>query len=136
MPSLKAHKNMSKDRTGFDFEELHKWIDEPQKDLGVNHRIERHSYNTGDEGKIKSYWDKKKGTGWGDKAVCEWLFHIAVDNMETAFKKGFKAYKSNNVFNFFRFGWSLNSKYIFYDFERLDQDELDEEFKDVYYETD
>jgi len=43
MPSLRIHCRISKDRTGESFKELHEWIDEPQKDLGINHRTERHN---------------------------------------------------------------------------------------------
>jgi hypothetical protein len=61
MCGINIHKKFSKDRTGFDFEELHRWIDEPYKDLKVNHRIKRHSYNNGEAEFIRKYWDKKRG---------------------------------------------------------------------------
>ena len=50
---------------------------------------------------IKSYWDKQKGLGWGDKAVIEWLFHIAIDNISTAYKLSIPCYGENtyNVIN-------------------------------------
>ncbi|KKL22430.1 hypothetical protein LCGC14_2435540 [marine sediment metagenome] len=35
------------------------------------HRIERHAYINKDRNTVKKYWDKKKGAGWGDKAVIE-----------------------------------------------------------------
>ncbi len=83
---LKTHCAMSVDRTGFDFNSLHQWIDKSQKQKGVNHRNQRHHFNIKDKETIKKFWDKKKGKGWGEKALQEWLFHIALDNLNTAFK--------------------------------------------------
>jgi hypothetical protein len=96
MPSVKTHCAISQKRTGNDFAELHKWIDEPTKDLGSDHRIERHYYNDDDKNTIKRRW--------GEKAVIEWLFHIALDNLYTAFKMskqsfsyGDKTYNINGI---------------------------------------
>ena len=66
---------------------LHKWIDEPREYLQYNHRIERHSYH-------ENYRDFIKGK-WGDKAVVEWLFHIALDNLETANKFAVDTYRKS-----------------------------------------
>lgn len=132
MPSLKVHCAVSRERTGFNFKKLHEWIDEPYKKLGFNHRTERHAYNTQEEKQIRDYWDKEKDPGWGEKAVVEWLFHIAIDNLETAFKRAQKCYRGNNVYNFFKFGMIPESKFIYFDFDRLDEDELQDEFDDVY----
>jgi len=136
MPSLKIHCAISKERTDFDFKELHQWIDKPQKELGYNHRTKRHSYNTKEEKEIEDFWNKKRGNGWGKKAVVEWLFHIAVDNLETAFIKAKNAYRGDNAFNFFKFGLDFDSKWIDFDFDRLDKFELKEEFNEGYYEDD
>jgi len=77
MPNVDIHCKISKARTqGDEFRELHEWIDAPQKDLGINHRIERHSLND----IYLKYIEKH----WGKSGVIEWLFHIAIDNMETA----------------------------------------------------
>jgi len=84
MPNLEVHKAISKRRTRKDYEELHIWIDEPRKVLSFNHRSKRHFYNTDDENFIRNKW--------GDKAVVEWLFHIAVDNLDTANKFAIKTY--------------------------------------------
>lgn len=84
MPNLEVHKAISKKRTGDDHEELHKWMDEASVYLDYNHRIERHFYTDGYEKFIKEKW--------GPKAVVEWLFHIALDNMETAHKFATEAY--------------------------------------------
>lgn len=78
MPDIKTHCEISLKRTGQDFKELHEWTDESQKFFQENHRIERHTFHD-------VYLDYIKKT-WGDKAVIEWLFHIALDNLETANK--------------------------------------------------
>jgi len=131
MPSLRVHCAMSRERTGFDFKELHEWIDKPQKDLGMNHRTKRHSYNLEEEKTIKDFWNDKE-EGLGEKAVVEWLFHIAVDNLETAFKRAKKAYRTNNIYNFFKFGLLPESKFIFFDFDKKSEEELKKEFKEIY----
>tara|TARA_Y100000031_G_C8120029_1_gene337733 strand:- start:551 stop:847 length:297 start_codon:yes stop_codon:yes gene_type:complete len=66
----------SKKRTGNTFEELHKWIDEPQKYLEIDHRAERHS----------TFYIPAIKELFGDKAVKEFLLHIADDYLDTAKK--------------------------------------------------
>ena len=129
MPSNKIHCALSKKRTGFNFKELHQWIDKDEKKLGINHRLKRHAFNKEESNIIKKYWEKKKGKGWGEKAVVEWLFHIAIDNLETAFKISDKAYRKGNTYNFFKCGMVLDSKYIYCDFDRIDKGKLKDEFK-------
>ena len=85
MPSLRVHCAISKQRTGFEFAELHRWIDEGARTMGVSHRRKRHYFNVEDQRIIKDYW-KKMGNDRAEKAVVEWLFHIALDNLETAYK--------------------------------------------------
>jgi hypothetical protein len=131
MPSLRVHCAVSRERTGFDFKELHEWIDALSKELGMNHRTERHAYNLEEEKKIAEFWNKK-GEGMGEKAVVEWLFHIALDNIETAFKRAKKGYRKNNIYNFFKFGLLPDSKFIYFDFDKLSDEELKEEFKEAY----
>jgi len=84
MPNFKEHCKISKERTGGTFEELHKWMDEGQEYLKHDHRLERHFYTE----EYRKFIEEK----WGDKAVVEWLFHIAIDNMETANKFAIKSY--------------------------------------------
>ena len=80
MPNVDTHCKISKERTqGNEFRELHEWMDEPQKYFGINHRLERHSLTD----VYKDYVEKTFG---GKKAVIEWLFHIAIDSLETANK--------------------------------------------------
>jgi len=102
MPSVDAHCLMSKERTGKEYRKLHEWIDAPNKELGYNHRIERHSDNEVYRKYIKKRWD--------EKAVIEWLFHIAVDNFETAYKSSFKVYKK--PFNYYKIGFTYDELLI------------------------
>ena len=44
LPKFRTHCAISKKRTGNDFADLHRWIDEPTKTLGPDHRIERQHY--------------------------------------------------------------------------------------------
>lgn len=129
MPKNSKHCVISEERTGFNFKDLHSWIDQDEDGLRMNHRCKRHFYNTELEKEIKERWDKKgKEIGkrnLGKKAVVEWLFHIAVDNLETAMKRGKKVY--GKVHNYFKFGWRDNG-FIEFIGDRLDDDELEEEF--------
>jgi hypothetical protein len=131
MPNLATHCAISKKRTGFDFKELHEWIDSPAAELGYDHRTVRHAYNVKEERQIIDYWDKKK-RGYGEKAVVEWLFHIAIDNMSTAFKKSYKVY-GDKTFNYFEIGIS-KSQYIYQDFETKDESSLKTHFKGSIFE--
>jgi len=54
--------------------------------MGVNHRRKRHYFNVEDQRIIKDHWRKTMGEPWGERALVEWLFHIALDNLETAYK--------------------------------------------------
>lgn len=55
MPNLRTHYAISRQRTGYTFEELHRWIDSPSKKIGLNHRIERHAYTRKDVETIRRY---------------------------------------------------------------------------------
>ncbi len=88
MPSLKVHCDISEKRTkGNSYRELHEWMDEASKYIGCDHRLERHFYTE----EYKNYITKR----WGPKAVVEWLFHIAIDNLETANKFAVEEYKAS-----------------------------------------
>jgi len=126
MPNHKTHCAISKKRTGYDFSELHTWIDEPSKKLGKNHRTVRHAWNETDKRTIKQYWDNKKGKGWGDKAVIEWLFHISLDNLSTAFKWSKITYGENR-YNYFELGLA-ESGYMYIDFDTKGDRELKNTF--------
>ena len=128
MPSFKAHCAISKQRTKFPFADLHKWIDHSPEAgiLGPDHRIERHAYTVADSNYIKNYWERKKGPGWGEKAVIEWLFHIAIDNIHTAFKLS-KSHYGDYTYNLMEIGIT-SSGFINVDFERASDDELGTRF--------
>jgi len=128
MPSHKTHCAISKKRTGYDFSALHDWIDGPSKTLGKNHRTARHALNDTDMKTIKQYWDNKKGNGWGDKAVIEWLFHVSLDNHDTAFKISRRAYGGNR-FNYYKFGLA-ESGYLYIVFNAIADSELKETFSE------
>ena len=124
MPSVRIHCAISEKRTGFAFRELHKWIDEDAKNMGVSHREKRHYFNEKDKKAIKDYWDKLKGKGWGEKAIVEWLFHIAIDNLETAYKFSSKEGSyGRKTYNCIKLVFNPNG-YIDCDFERLPSDQL------------
>lgn len=84
MPNVTVHCAISRKRTGDMYKELHEWMDEATEYLGHNHRLERHFFTQ----EYKDYIERK----WGKKAVVEWLFHIALDNLETANKYAVNAY--------------------------------------------
>ena len=129
MPSVKTHCAISQKRTGNSFAQLHEWIDEPTRRLGADHRVRRHSYNERDKNAIKEYWDSK-GEGLGEKAVIEWLFHIALDNLSTAFKMSNKSFSyGDKAYNLMHFGLS-KSGYIHCYFERVEENELNLIFED------
>jgi len=135
MPSFRTHCAISKKRTGNDFAELHRWIDEPTRRLGYDHRIERHHFNEDDKNTIKRYWDAKR-KGLGEKAVIEWLFHIALDNLATAFRMSNKSFSyGHKTYNLMRFGLS-KSGYIHCDFRRVDEHDLPFIFEDESEEDD
>ena len=88
MPNLETHCKISLVRTKTnDFRELHQWMDEGTKYLKYNHRLERHFF-------MQEYKDYIE-TEWSNKAVPEWLFHIALDNLETANKFAIDIYNTN-----------------------------------------
>ena len=117
MPNLKVHCIVSKKRTGYSFKSLHRWIDEPRKELGSDHRSVRHSYNRRDAYTIRKFWDDKKGEGWGKKALVEWSFHIALDHLETAFKISRDCY-GPDAHNFSKFAF-LDSGFVLAGSEKL-----------------
>jgi hypothetical protein len=122
MPRLKTHCAISKKRTDEDYRELHEWIDESAKNLGIDHRTERHSYNKEEEKRIKERW--------GEKAVIEWLFHIAIDNLHTAFKLSKKSScYGSHTYNLMEIGLSKNN-FIHCKFDRVNDLDLDVIFEE------
>lgn len=76
MPSVEEHCKRSKKRTGKTYEDLHKWIDAPQKELGREHRRVRHD---------NTYIPEVKRR-WRDEGVKEFLKHIVEDYEDTSDK--------------------------------------------------
>lgn len=118
MPLVKFHCAISKKRTGKEFKELHKWIDESAKEKGVNHRSSRHFYT-------KELLEEVKKKFGGSPAVSEWLFHLVLDNLNTYMTNEWKYNRGFN--NFLRFGF-FESGFIHSDESQLSEDNLDDEF--------
>lgn len=78
MPPLDAHLKNSKERTGKDYEELHRWIDDDKTRAPEIHDILKIYEN------IK-YIQKK----WGEEAINEFVFHIKED-MEHRLRENFQ----------------------------------------------
>jgi len=133
MPNLKTHKALSIERTGRSFEELHRWIDERQKDLGSEHRSKRHYWSRETKRYIQEYWNRKE-KGLGTVAVEEWLFHITLDNIYTLYKY----HKRNNPMrehkNLFLFG-ILDNGYIKYKEKALGDKKINYIFSKISGET-
>lgn len=98
-----------------------------QRDMGLTIR-KRHHLGNRKRNYIKRYWDTK-GECMGEKAVIEWIFHIALDNLSTAFKISSKESSyGDKTYNFMEFGLS-NSGFIHTNFKRIDESELTLIFK-------
>jgi len=104
MPNLETHCMISKCRTKNEYHDLHEWIDAPSKELKINHRIERHSDN-----EVYRKYIREK---WGERGVIEWLFHIAVDSLHTAFKASFDEYGAL-TFNFHNFIFKNHDEIVY-----------------------
>jgi hypothetical protein len=128
MPNLRTRCAISKQRTGYAFKELHRWIDSASEKSGPDHRTERHAYTEKDAETIREYWDRRKGSSWGNKAIVEWLFHIAIDNIDTAFKfSKRKMFYGKRAYNLLEIGIQ-DSGYIHAAFDRLGKKEMEEKF--------
>ena len=88
------------ERTGSPYTELHKWMDEHCAELGKDHRMHRHALNQEDLNYVKENFG-------GDKAVVEWLFHSAIDSLETAYKISKQVY-GESTYNFIMMGFAKN----------------------------
>ena len=76
MPTIEEHCKFSRIRTGKTYEDLHKWMDEPVREKGIEHRAERHGLN--DIEYVRHTW--------GDEAVNEFMVHIILDFQDTKAK--------------------------------------------------
>jgi hypothetical protein len=120
MPSLKHHCIISIKRTDKDYRDLHEWIDENKDDKSVDHRSKNHYYTR----ELRDFVYEKFG---GNEAVGEWLFHIALDNLDTSVLNDWKFGKIGT--NFYKFGFIENG-FIYYKEDELTEEELEEEFCD------
>ena len=121
MPTVEEHCKISLERTKGknDYRELHEWMDEPQKFLGMNHRMERHVDN-----EIYREFIRRR---WGDRAIVEWLFHIAMDNLVTAYK--ISNYLYQTLYNYYRLTLISHGEIVI-DFPKLSDAELIRRFRD------
>lgn len=114
MPVNRFHCALSKKRTGQDYKELHKWIDDGCGIRGKDHRnSKRHTYNEETLRDIKKLF--------GDEAVGEWLFHIAIDYLDTMMYNKWN-YQGGDI-NYVEFGFK-NNGFIAYNEEQLSQEEI------------
>lgn len=120
MPTVEEHCKISYERTkGMDdFRELHEWMDEPKVVLGVNHRLFRHTDNAFDRKYVRERW--------GDKGVIEWLFHIAIDNLVTAYRESNKVY--GKVYNYYKFALPDHGELVI-GFDKLSNADLINQFR-------
>lgn len=117
MPKGSIHRAISKKRTGEEYAELHAWTDQKR---GVNHRKVNHYYTT----KLREYVYDNFG---GSEAVSEWLFHIALDNLDTYISNEWHQQEAD--WNFIKFGFTEDG-FIHCEEEELSEEEMEEEFED------
>ena len=126
MPSGKIHRAISENRTEKDFAELHKWIDKDEKGHGVEHRKEKHYYTN-------EWRDEVFRKFGGNIAVSEWLFHIALDNLDTSVTNDWMHKLSDS--NIHKFGFKGDG-FIFYEEDEVEDACLINEFKEYEEEGD
>ena len=114
MPYIEEHCHISYTRTKKNYLELHKWIDEGQKQLEENHRLIRHSYNEIDREYIKENFG-------GQEAVIEWLIHIALDNLQTAYKTSKFVYQ-DRAWNHYEIKFDKNGRIEYFGEVRKDDE--------------
>lgn len=126
MPSNAVHCAISVKRTGKSYKELHRWIDFNSDERGVNHRNKNHFYS--DE--LKQLISNQFG---GAEAVSEWLFHIALDNLDTSVTNDWNY--ANVDRNFYQLGFEPDG-FIHYDEDELEEEDMEEAFpEDFEYEN-
>ena len=117
MPKNQVHCAISMKRTGKYYKKLHKWIDEGSDERGVDHRSERHHYSN----ELRKEVEQKFG---GKEAVSEWLFHIALDNLDTYIINEWEHVGNTN--NFFEFGFKENG-FIYVNEDEIEEEDMDDE---------
>ncbi len=124
MPKWRVHFALSKKRTGKEFKELHKWIDDNKEESGINHRSKNHFYTK----ELRDFIFKNFGEA---EAVSEWLFHLALDNLDTSVKNDWDYIEVDE--NFHKFGFSPDG-FIYYQEDVLDEEDFKEEFPEYSHE--
>jgi len=119
MPSGKVHRAISKKRTGKYYEKLHQWIDDNKENPGVDHRNKNHYYTK----ELRQYVYTNFG---GNEAVSEWLFHIALDNLDTSVTNDWM--HDISASNFHKFGFQVDG-FIHYEEDELDDSDFEGEFE-------
>ena len=118
MPVRKSHCSISNKRTGETYSELHSWIDEGKDDNNLGLKGKNHHYSE----ELRDYVSKNFG---GDEAVSEWLFHIAIDALESSIANDKSGGLSES--NFFTLGFFKDGSVNCTD-EALEDEELEEMF--------
>lgn len=118
MPTIRAHQAISEKRTGKTYEKLHRWMDNDKNTRGTDHQNEKHIYT---DALKKEVYDK-----FGEEeAVSEWLFHIALDALDSSVIHDQETKKLS--INFQKFGFTRDGFVHYYE-----EDLSDESFKDEF----
>lgn len=120
MPKHSVHCAISRERTGKSYCELHRWIDNNKDERSVDHRNKNHYYTR----ELRDFVFKNFG---GAQAISEWLFHIALDNLDT-YMITLWNYEKERI-NFVKFGFREDGSYIYCDEDELSEEEMEEEFE-------
>lgn len=118
MPKNEVHCAISKKRTRKTYQELHRWIDDNKENRGVDHRNKKHVYSE----ELRDFIFNRYG---GSEAVGEWLFHIALDYLDTSTTNEWD-YKEEDI-NFYKFGFEPDG-FIHYEEGKLTDYEIEKEF--------
>lgn len=125
MPGGKVHRAISKKRAGKDFAALHSWMDKDEHGLlGVDHRSKNHYYTS----ELKDFVYSNFG---GSEAVSEWLFHIALDNLDTSVNNDWN--HNGCDINFYKFCFEPNG-FIHFEEDLLEDYDVKEEFPEDFEE--
>jgi len=90
MPGVTEHSRITKKRYGVSGENVHRWMDEPQKLFGSNHRTVRH----GIEQEIPSIFVDEYGEELARNIMID---HILLDNDPNSIRKHNKKKTSINI---------------------------------------
>ena len=120
MPSTKDHQVISFKRTEKTYAELHDWMDEGTTERGLSHTSKNHVYSK----ELKDYIFNNFG---GKEAVSEWLFHIALDHLDTSVLNDWNNLDIDT--NLYKLGFQRDNV-VHYSEDVLDHNEFKKEFPD------